>query len=65
MVNAYPLKANTGQRYLPFDSINDGIFALEPIEPNRYPPPTNPYVEMLSKKRQSFGRKHHWDAFFG
>ncbi|CAF0915879.1 unnamed protein product [Adineta steineri] len=23
------------------------------------------YLDVIPTKRQSFGRKHHWDAFFG
>lgn len=65
LIDAYPSKSSAGHRHSPFDGINDGIFTLEQLEPSRYPPPTNSFLDMLPKKRQSFGRKHHWDAFFG
>ena len=35
------------------------------FSPASYISPLNDRQDLISAKRQSFGRKHHWDAFFG
>jgi hypothetical protein len=55
LMNAYPSMSG----YVPLNDI-DEIYGRRDFFL-----PENQYVEIIPKKRQSFGRKHHWDAFFG
>jgi hypothetical protein len=49
---------------------NDPIYVAERAAHFIFPPtsfinPSNRINDYRQIKRQSFGRKHHWDAFFG
>jgi hypothetical protein len=61
-------------RYIPINDLDDQIFVAKRTAHFLFPPAIlvsstsqskNVYPDYLPMKRQSFGRRHHWDTYFG